>query len=65
MADTDRRWVPVVGLAFGTGLGFAAAFGGWTAFVLVLLLGGLGYLGGRVLIGEIDLGDLLGRRRRS
>jgi hypothetical protein len=65
MSDRDRRWVPAMGMAFGTGLGFAAAFGGWSAFVLVLLLGVLGYLGGRVLIGDIDLGDLPGRRRRS
>jgi hypothetical protein len=64
MADRDRRWIPLVGMTFGTGLGFAAAFGGWSAFVLVLVLGVLGYLGGRALIGEINLGALSRFRRR-
>lgn len=61
----DMRWWPVVGLAFGTALGFAGAFGGWSAFVIVLVLGIAGFLVGRVLIGEVDLTGLLGGRRRS
>jgi hypothetical protein len=63
--DRDRRWIPVIGIACGMGLGFAAAFGGWAAFVIVLLLGVLGYLVGRVLIGDTDLAQLFSTRRRS
>ncbi|MDL4818549.1 hypothetical protein [Actinomadura opuntiae] len=55
---------PVVGLAFGAALGFAGAFGGFGAFVIVLVLGVVGFLAGRALTGELDLGELLGRRRR-
>jgi uncharacterized membrane protein YjjP (DUF1212 family) len=65
MTMNDMRWWPVVGLAFGTALGFAGAFGGWGAFVIVLVLGIVGFLVGRVLIGELDLTELLGGRRRS
>lgn len=54
---------PVVGLAFGTALGFAGAFGGFGAFLIVLVLGVAGFLGGRVLEGEVDLTELFGRRR--
>lgn len=61
----ETRWWPIVGLAFGTALGFAGAFGGWGAFVLVLVLGLVGYLAGRAIIGELDLVDMLGGRRRS
>lgn len=61
----ETRWWPIVGLAFGTALGFAGAFGGWGAFVLVLVLGLVGYLAGRAIIGELDLIDVLGGRRRS
>lgn len=62
--DEARLW-PVVGLVFGTALGFAGAFGGWGAFVLVFVLGLVGYLAGRAVIGELDLVDVLGGRRRS
>jgi hypothetical protein len=61
----EMRWWPVVGLTFGTALGFAGAFGGWGAFVIVLVLGIVGFLAGRALIGEIDFTELLGGRRRS
>lgn len=60
----EMRWWPLVGLAFGTALGFAGAFGGWSAFVIVLVLGIVGFVVGRALIGEIDLSDMLGGRRR-
>lgn len=59
------HWRAVVGLAFGTALGFAGAFGGFTAFLIVLVLGLVGFLGGRALAGELDLTDLLGTRKRS
>lgn len=61
--DETRIW-PMVGLAFGTSLGFAGAFGGFGAFVLVLILGAVGFLTGRALIGELDLVELFGGRRR-
>lgn len=52
-----------VGLAFGTALGFAGAFGGFGAFIIVLVLGAVGFLAGRVVEGELDLGEVFGRRR--
>jgi hypothetical protein len=66
VADMDEvRWRPVIGLAFGTALGFAGAFGGFPGFVIVLVLGMVGFLAGRALAGELDLGELLGLRKRS
>jgi hypothetical protein len=61
----ETRWRPAIGLAFGTALGFAGAFGGFTVFVIVLVLGVIGLLVGRALTGELDLSELLGRRKRS
>ena len=60
----EMRWWPVIGLAFGVALGFAGAFGGFTAFVIVLVLGVIGFLAGRALTGELDLGELVRGRRR-
>jgi hypothetical protein len=60
----ERQWWPIIGLAFGTALGFAAFFGGGGAFLLVLLLGVLGYLAGRAVVGELDLSGLVGGTRR-
>ena len=48
----------VIGLAVGMALGFAAAFGGFGALAIVLLLGTLGGLAGRYLDGQLDLSDL-------
>jgi hypothetical protein len=56
---------PAIGLAFGTALGFAGAFGGFGAFLLVLVLGLVGFLAGRALVGDLHLGDLFGVRRRA
>lgn len=61
----ETRWWPVVGLAFGTTLGFAGAFGGVGAFLLVLVLGVVGYLAGRAMVGELDLSEIVGTRRRT
>ncbi|MFD0688345.1 hypothetical protein [Actinomadura fibrosa] len=60
---------PMVGLGFGTALGFAGAFGGFGAFFIVLVLGALGFLVGRGIEGDLDLGGFLsslnpGRRPR-
>jgi hypothetical protein len=56
--DGRIAW-PVVGLAFGTALGFAGAFGGFGTFVIVLLLGLVGLLAGRAVTGDLDLGELI------
>ncbi|MFJ9555921.1 hypothetical protein ACIRPH_19050 [Nocardiopsis sp. NPDC101807] len=56
---------PIVGLAFGAVLGLAAAFGGFGAFLLVLVLGTAGFLAGRAYAGEVDLAALFTRRERG
>jgi hypothetical protein len=61
----EMRWWPLAGLVFGSALGFAGAFGGFDAFVIVLVLGVIGFLAGRALIGELDLGQMMGGRRRE
>lgn len=57
----------LIGLVVGIALGFAGAFGGWGAFVIVALLTGVGYLVGRMVQGDLDLSPYLtgrGRPRR-
>ncbi|MFD8701781.1 hypothetical protein ACFV1W_04030 [Kitasatospora sp. NPDC059648] len=58
----------IVGLVVGMALGFAGYFGGFAAFLLVAALGLVGFVAGRLLEGDIDLGDLgdllRGRDRR-
>lgn len=44
-----------LGLLCGIALGLAAAFGGFGAFLIVLVLGGLGLLVGRFVDGKLDL----------
>jgi hypothetical protein len=55
----------VVGLFSGLALGFAGAFGGFSAFVIVLVLGAIGLGVGRWLDGKLDLSALasMGRDR--
>jgi len=57
-----------MGLLYGLFLGLAAAFGGWSEFLTVLVLGALGLFVGRVLDGQIDLSSYVngggGRDRR-
>ncbi|WP_116050158.1 hypothetical protein [Amycolatopsis palatopharyngis] len=50
----------LLGLIVGIALGFAAAFGGFGAFVAVVVLGAIGLLVGRWLDGELDLSALVG-----
>ena len=50
-----------LGLLTGLALGLAAAFGGFSAFLLVLVFGALGLVAGRVAEGKLDLAQLLGR----
>jgi hypothetical protein len=52
-----------VGLLFGVALGFAGAFGGFDAFLLVLVLGIIGLVVGKVVEGDLDVGSLLGGGR--
>ncbi|MGB3442026.1 MAG: hypothetical protein WBA97_25045 [Actinophytocola sp.] len=52
-----------IGLLTGLTLGMAAAFGGFSAFLVVLVLGALGLLAGRYADGKLDLSALLGRDR--
>lgn len=62
----EVRILPILGLVFGIALGFAGAFGGIAAFVIVLVLGLVGYFAGRALAGELDLSSLfVTRARRS
>ncbi|ACU36728.1 MULTISPECIES: hypothetical protein [Actinosynnema] len=51
------------GTLAGLALGFAAAFGGFGAFIVVLLLGAAGLVVGRVLDGKLDVSALTGRDR--
>jgi hypothetical protein len=53
----------VVGLFTGIALGFAGAFGGFTAFVIVLVLAAVGLGVGRWLDGHLDLSALTGIAR--
>ena len=57
-----------LGLLAGLALGLAGAFGGFGAFLVVLLLGAVGLLVGRHLDGKLDLNGLgsgfAGRDRR-
>lgn len=55
----------VIGLLVGLTLGIVAAFGGFGAFLIVLVLGVLGFLIGRFLDGQLDVDGLTGRGRSS
>lgn len=52
-----------IGLLAGMALGFAGYFGGFWAFLLVLVLGAVGLVVGRLLEGDLDIRDW--RRPRS
>ncbi|MEJ1200212.1 MULTISPECIES: hypothetical protein [unclassified Streptomyces] len=52
----------VVGLMAGMALGFAGYFGGFGAFLLVAALGAVGFVVGRLLEGDMDLGDFFRSR---
>jgi hypothetical protein len=53
----------VAGLIFGTVLGLAGAFGGLNAFLIVLVMGVLGFFIGRVLEGGVDMSTMRPRRQ--
>jgi hypothetical protein len=52
-----------LGIVVGMALGFAGAFGGFSAFIIVLFLGIIGFVIGRVLEGEFGFDSMFGRRR--
>jgi hypothetical protein len=54
----------VVGMIAGIALGFAGYFGGFGAFLLVAALGAVGFVVGRLLEGDMDLGDFFRPRER-
>ena len=49
----------LTGLLVGLVLGLAGAFGGFDAFLLVAVLGAVGFLVGQVVEGRIDLSSHL------
>ncbi|MBQ0923304.1 hypothetical protein [Saccharopolyspora endophytica] len=51
------------GLIAGLILGTAAAVGGFSGFLIALLIGIVGLVIGRILDGELEVGDLLGRSK--
>ncbi|RRO14788.1 hypothetical protein EIL87_18825 [Saccharopolyspora rhizosphaerae] len=51
------------GLISGLILGTAAAIGGFSGFLIALLIGVVGLVVGRILDGELEIGDLLGRAK--
>ncbi|MET7290305.1 hypothetical protein [Streptomyces sp. NPDC005573] len=52
----------VVGMIAGMALGFAGYFGGFGAFLLVAALGAVGFVAGRFVEGDLELGDFLHAR---
>ncbi|WP_330457024.1 hypothetical protein OIB37_09085 [Streptomyces sp. NBC_00820] len=52
----------VVGMIAGMALGFAGYFGGFGAFLLVAALGAVGFVVGRFVEGDLELGDLFHTR---
>jgi hypothetical protein len=55
----------LVATLFGLALGLAAAFGGTTEFLVVLVFGTAGVVVGRVLDGAIDLTPYVSGRGRD
>ncbi|GGY36515.1 MULTISPECIES: hypothetical protein [Streptomyces] len=54
----------VAGMIAGMALAFAGYFGGFGAFLLVAALGAVGFVVGRFLEGDMDLGDFFRSRER-
>ncbi|MGW8061362.1 hypothetical protein ACVV2G_03550 [Streptomyces ziwulingensis] len=52
----------VVGMIAGMALGFAGYFGGFGAFLLVAALGAVGFVAGRLLEGDMELGHFFRTR---
>jgi hypothetical protein len=54
-----------LGLVVGLALGFAGVFGGFGAFLIVAILGGIGFVLGKVAEGRIDVSAYLPGHDRS
>jgi hypothetical protein len=54
-----------VGLLVGMALGFALAFGGFDAFLIVAVISAIGFIAGKVIEGQIDLTPYLGGGNRT
>lgn len=54
-----------IGLLTGLILGLAGVIGGFSGFLIALVLGCIGLIIGRVLDGELDLGQVLGGKGRD
>jgi len=52
----------VIGMFAGMALGFAGWFGGFGAFLVVAALGAVGFVAGRFLEGELELGEFFRMR---
>lgn len=55
----------VVGMVAYMALAFAGYFGGFGAFLLVAALGAVGFVVGRLLEGDLELGDFFRSRERG
>ncbi|QNP62662.1 hypothetical protein [Streptomyces genisteinicus] len=55
----------VVGMVAGMALAFAGYFGGFGAFVLVAALGAVGFVVGRFLEGDLEVGEFFRGRDRG
>lgn len=55
----------LIGLLVGIALGFALAFGGFGAFLIVAVLAVIGFVAGKVLEGQIDLSQYIGGGDRT
>jgi hypothetical protein len=55
----------VIGLFVGLALGFAAVFGGLSAFAVVAVFAAIGFVVGKVIEGEIDVSSYLSTRGRT
>ncbi|KUO07117.1 hypothetical protein [Streptomyces sp. DSM 15324] len=52
----------VIGMIAGMALAFAGYFGGFGAFLLVAALGAVGFVVGRLLEGDMEVGDFFRTR---
>ncbi|MGI8695596.1 MAG: hypothetical protein ACR2JQ_02925 [Mycobacteriales bacterium] len=52
------------GTLIGVALGIAGAVGGFTVFIIALVLGAVGFVAGRAVDGHIDVEAVFGNRRR-
>ncbi|WP_460064177.1 hypothetical protein [Streptomyces sp. YKOK-I1] len=52
----------MIGMIAGMALGFAGYFGGFGAFLLVAALGAIGFVVGRLLEGDMEVGDFFRTR---